>query len=204
MESPCMVQRRIYDGRHVTMGLMGPLDLYRKLLWESKMIKELVIAEGEGAIYCALNAAISAWQLGDWTAAALTYDQRWPLAAAHLGSSPMETKQDLQRAMRQCEALVACQQIAAAGKHRLIGHGTFRDGFHAEHYVDYLLVQFSDGSEEIAVRRAAISVLFPGYVDEAKTVRKQQGIEHVLQEAAHWWEQLLRATNYWVDGADKI
>lgn len=200
-----MAERLVYDGRRVTMGLMSPLDLYRKLLWESKMIEELILAQGDGAIYCALNAAISAWQLGDWTAAALTNDQRWPLAAAHFGSGPMKGKPHLQRAMRQCEALVACQQIAAAGKHRLIEHGTFRDGFHAEHYVDYVLVTVTEGSvEEIAVRRAAISVLFPGFVDEAKTVRKQQGIERVLQDAAVWWRRLLIATEYWVDGADTI
>lgn len=200
-----MAGRPAYDGRRVTIGLMSPLDLYRKLLWESKMIRELGFAEGDGAIYCALNAAISAWQLGDWTAAALTNDQRWPLAAAHFGLGSMGGKPDLQREMRQCEALVACQQIAAAGKHRLIDHGTFRDGFRAEYYVDYVSVMVNGGpAEEIAVRRAAISVLFPGFADEAKTVRKQQGIERVLQDAADWWKRLLIATEYWVDGADTI
>jgi hypothetical protein len=200
-----MAGRPVYDGRFVTMGLMSPLDLYRKLLWESKMIKELALSAGDGSIYCALNAAISAWQLGDWTAAALTNDGRWPLAAAYLGSVSMKTKADLQGAMRQCEALVACQQIATAGKHRLIKHGTFRDGFHAEHYVDYVLVAPTGRhGEKIAVRTAAISVLFPGFVDEAKTVRKQHGIERVLQDAAAWWKELFIATEYWVEDADAI
>jgi hypothetical protein len=112
-----MGRKQAFDGRRVTMGLMGPLDLYRKLRWESKMVDQLAITDGGGAIYCALNAAISAWQLGDWMAVALAHDQRWPLAATHLAAKQMQTKQDLQVEMRKCDALVACQQIAAAGKH---------------------------------------------------------------------------------------
>jgi len=200
-----MGEKQTFDGRRVTMGLMGPLDLYRKLRWESKMIDQLAIPDGVGAIYCALNAAISAWQLGDWIAVALAHDQRWPLAAAHLGATKMQTKQDLQAEMRKCDALLACQQIATAGKHLNIVQGTFRDGFRADYYVDYHRIEpETEGGEGLEVRKAALSVVFPSYVDAACTVRKQQGMGRVLSDASDWWEQLLRATDYWVEGAELI
>lgn len=198
-------RRQTFDGRRVTMGLMGPLDLYRKLRWDSKMVDQLAIPDGEGAIYCALNAALSAWQLGDWMAVALTHDQRWPLAAAHLGATKMQTKQDLQAEMRKCDALVACQQVATAGKHLNIEQGTFRDGFSVDYYVDYHWIESETESDEgVAVRQAALSVVFPSYVDAACTVRKQQGMSRVLLDAAGWWEKLLRATAYWVEGVERI
>ena len=37
------MRKKTFDGRKVTMGLMGPLDLYRKLCWESKMIDQLAM-----------------------------------------------------------------------------------------------------------------------------------------------------------------
>ena len=70
------MKKRTFDGRKVTMGLMRPVDLYRKLCWESKITDRFAIEDGDGMIYCALNAATSAWQLGGWMVIALTYDDR--------------------------------------------------------------------------------------------------------------------------------
>jgi hypothetical protein len=86
-----------------------------------------------------------------------------------------------------------------------IEQGTFREGFSADYFVDYHWFEpEAEGDQGMAVPRAVLSVVFPSYVDAAHTVRKQQGMGRVLSDAAEWWEQLLRANHYWVEGADEM
>lgn len=190
-----------HDGLHVSLGMTNPMDMFCKLRWECSQVGIFDQSNHHASAYSAINAAITAWQLGDWVAHALSADKRWPLAAALFGEQPMTKKFDLQREMRKCEALHACQQIATAGKHFKIDQDTYREGYRAEEWVgNWVDKDTPDGVPRLVVVSHHMTVTFPTYIDEGRKVQKQHGIRLVLADASEWWEATLKSLCYWRDG----
>jgi hypothetical protein len=186
-----------HDGTHVTLGINTPMDMFRKLRWECDKVQYFNADDPMGMVYSAMNAAITAWQLGDWVANALTSDDAWTLAERLFNVRPMSSKADLQRAMRGCEALLACQQIATAGKHYKIEARAFRPGFRADRHDTYWIDDSADdGYDRAIIAGQHLSVVFPTTVDNNRRISKQHGIRLVLDDASAWWEATLKGLAY--------
>lgn len=179
-------------GRHVSFSLQAPSDMLGKLEWEiTAMHRYLDEGDFRGPSICALNACITAWHLGDWVARTLDEVRRWDVAERYFGRS-MSTLFDLQAEMRTSEDLVACQQIAAAAKHKHIDENVYRAGFFGAEFFDFYYAE-PVGSEEprriIPIR--ALEVSFPIDGDDPDAPRRKKSVALVLDDAYQWWASAL-------------
>ena len=101
--------------------IRSPDDLLRKLgreiFWLDRSLSERRDGELiEEACFHAVNGAVTAWQLCDWSAHILDAKSGWAAASAATGSQ-LASLADLQAYARKRPEMHACQQIATAYKH---------------------------------------------------------------------------------------
>ena len=171
------------------------MDVFRKLEWERSLLETSLMNHPLAPVYCTLNAAITAWHLGDWTAAALDEDGRWS-SASHYFQVAVESKSALQDEMRRSHGLRVCQQIAAAAKHMTIESPTYVEGFEASDKFHF----FGVPGDSVHRIKRWISVTFPAVQDGLVTRQESSSIHAVLADASMWWEATLRGTGLWSDG----
>ncbi|HEV2540251.1 MAG TPA: hypothetical protein VGU03_11140 [Frateuria sp.] len=179
-------------GSHVSLSLRQPCDLLAKLEWEADALRRYWDTDLLGPSYCLLNGAITAWQLGDWVAGTLDDAKRWDLADAHFGVE-VRSLFDLQTRMRECRALVACQQMAAVAKHMKINDdGTYRPGFRAYEMFDIYALEMPDPSDGPQLKTVRVlEVRFPVEEENDRPTHLVYSARLVLDEAIAWWQAAL-------------
>lgn len=124
------------DVRHMTLGMDGAWDAYRKLEWEIETYKQaasLKVPQHAEAyreirfpMYAAINAAATAWSLIEWFWFEVEHD---PASRSQLltlaGAGGAEGLAGLKSALRRSvPSIDACHQIAHATKHAQLGDVT--------------------------------------------------------------------------------
>lgn len=127
---PMSGRKPLQDARHMTLGVHGAWDVYRKLLWEVETFKQSAARKvpiGEAAaveirfpMYAALNAAATAWSLVEWFWFEVEHqpENRSRLLIWAGVDDRGEVLKRLKAAFRKKVAEIeACNQIAHATKH---------------------------------------------------------------------------------------
>lgn len=182
-------------GYHMSMSIRSPMDMFRKLQWESSLFETKLMDEMQAPVYCTFNAATTAWHMGDWTAAALDEHQGWQVASAYFQAT-VEKLGDLQSRMRTCHGILACQQVAAAAKHMTIEGRTYREGFKAYDHFSFF-GRNDSGEIEWADIQRTIGVTFPNEIDNGVVRTQTHSVAALLGDAMMWWESTLRGLSMW-------
>lgn len=111
-----------------TFHIQSAAHMLQKLRWEFGHAYSLIQSQEDmqAAAYFAINAATTAWHLGDWVCIELTERCAWPIAKEKLG---VGNEQELTSFLRKDPILYSCHQIATAFKHRAMTEKHRIDGF---------------------------------------------------------------------------
>ncbi|HJW47733.1 MAG TPA: hypothetical protein VJ484_14770 [Lysobacter sp.] len=184
----------LQDARHMTLGVDGAWDVYRKLLWDVETFKQVAARKvriGEGAaeeirfpMYAAINAAATAWSLVEWLWFEVEFDAeaRSRLLLWANVNDGNEVLKRLKASLRKKVAEIdACNQIAHATKHAQLRDIT--PGFSTQMYFD--VWQSAEGFYWSPV----------GYVSSGEG---DEGLplESLFERVVSWWNETL--TSYGV------
>ncbi|MCR1005755.1 MULTISPECIES: hypothetical protein [Stenotrophomonas] len=111
--------------------IRSPDDLLKKLGWEILWLDRSLSERTDGelveeACFHAVNGAVTAWQLCDWSAHILQEKCGWGAASAATGRNLVGLR-SLQAYARERPEMLACYQIANAYKHRRLLEGIFNE-----------------------------------------------------------------------------
>ncbi|WP_243050968.1 hypothetical protein [Dyella sp. RRB7] len=158
-----------------TFHLKSSAHMLQKLRWELGHAYSLVQSQMdmEAAAYFAINAATTAWHLGDWVCVELSENDAWSIAKEKLDAG---NEQELTSFLRKDPLLYSCHQIATAFKHRAMLERHRIDGFMT---VDSP-IEFLVGEEPHSV--TTFRVIFPG---------ADIDLMALLHSVERWWQMTL-------------
>lgn len=100
-----------------TFSLTNPMDMLVKLEWEWDKMRGFDITKySHEKAYFALNAATTAWHISDWLAATLSEEQYLQLST-QAGTQIRDLKSLQNWAIRECNGVFVCDQVANGAKH---------------------------------------------------------------------------------------
>jgi hypothetical protein len=159
-------------GQPQTFAIDNCRDMLEKLDWEIDQLKHPnTILSVDSLKYGCFNAAVTAWQIGDWVHADLTDAQRTALS---IGG----TLGDLQAKVRaECRELYLCRQIATASKHQKVTA-----------YVDRTIDAGIEATSPVPVSGPVSFNAWDAYIDDNGT--KRRAID-VFETALHYWTSFI-------------
>jgi hypothetical protein len=158
-----------------TFHIQSAAHMLQKLRWEFGRAYSLIQSQEDmqAAAYFAINAATTAWHLGDWVCVELTESNAWAVAKEKLGT---RNEQEFTSYLRKDPLLYSCHQIATAFKHRAILEKHRIDGFMTVNSP----IEFIVGEEPQAV--TTFRVVFPG---------ANIDLMALLHSVERWWQMTL-------------
>lgn len=155
-----------------TFHIQSAAHMLQKLRWELGHAYSLIQSQEDmqAAAYFAINAATTAWHLGDWVCVELTESNAWSIAKEKLGTA---NEQDFASFLRKDPLLYSCHQIATAFKHRAMLEKHRIDGFMTINSP----IEFLVGEELHSV--ITFRVVFPG---------ADIDLMALLHSVERWWQ----------------
>lgn len=184
-----MTRQTPRDARHLTLGMDGAWDVFRKLEWEVAtfltMREQRLPPSEDGAnqlrlpMYAAINAASTAWSLIEWLWFEMDQmPEREQMLASILPLKPNGGLPELKNAARTNREIDACYNIAHATKHRVLDRAT--PGLSAPLHFDFWLDR--DGTPLMSM---------DGLVVTTDPQLPPMSVEQVLTGITEWWRSVL-------------